>query len=402
MSMLGIEKMPTTTANPANIEEPAALGATRSAAQQSPTLTAPPERPFAKSAPTRRGKIRKKEIANFTAQLAIMTRSGVDLATALESLVRQCHHPALVAVLEDVHALVVGGKPFSQAIREHEAVFGPTYVATIAAGEASGEMSNVLRQLSHLQRSELRMSRTLRSLIAYPVLLASVSSVVILALVLFVLPQFADIFEQYDTPLPVLTRILLGLATELRSHWWLWGSLGVLLVAGLMSLRFSQVGRHQWDRFLVHCVIIRDVTRILLVGRICRLLGLMIESGVPLVESLRLVRSATGNSLYAQLFAELEHEVVNGRGMATALQQAKIVPHSASEMICTAERTGNLGEVTRLIGEHFEEEGEVKMQEIVGTLEPLITVGMGVIVAVVVMSVMLPMFDLATFADHAK
>jgi type II secretory pathway component PulF len=127
------------------------------------------------------------------------------------------------------------------------------YVATVAAGEASGKMATVLQQLAGLQRSELRMSRTIRSLIAYPIVLASVSFVVIMVLVLFVLPQFAGIFEQYDTPLPILTRMLLGLAYELRAHWWLWGPLAALLVAGLVSLRFSEVGRHQWDRFILHC-----------------------------------------------------------------------------------------------------------------------------------------------------
>ena len=336
----------------------------------------------------------------MTAQLAIMTRSGVDVTTALQSLERQCRRPAMAHVIHQVREAVVGGATFSQALKQYEKAFGPTYVATVAAGEASGQMSHVLGQLAQLLRSELRMSRTVRSLMAYPVLLASVSSLVIVALILFVLPQFADIFEQYDTPLPVLTKILIGFAEELRTRWWLYTPLGVLAVVGAGVLRFSAVGRRLWDMGIVNTWLLRDVSRTLLVGRACRLIGLMIESGVPLLESLRLARRAIRNTLYVELFGQLEEEVINGRGLATALSEAAIVPPSASEMIATAERSGNLGEITRLVGEHFEEEGEAKLRQVVATLEPIITVGMGLIVAIVVLAVMLPMFDLATFAQH--
>ena len=350
----------------------------------------------------RRAKINRTELADMTAQLAIMTRSGVDITTALHSLARQCRRPALAGVLTDVRDAVVGGATFSQALAQYEHAFGPSYVATVSAGEASGKMSHVLGQLAQLQRSELRMARTVRSLMSYPVLLASVSSLVIAALILFVLPQFADIFEQYETPLPVLTQILIGFAAELRVRWFLYLPLAMMAVSVLAAVKFSAAGRRIWDWATVHAWLIRDVSRTLLVGRACRLIGLMIESGVPVLQSLRLARQAIGNSLYVELFAQLEDEVINGRGLATALNAAEIVPPSASEMIATAERSGKLGEVTRLVGEHFEEEGEAKLRQIVAVLEPIITVGMGVIVAIVVLAVMLPMFDLATFAQRGS
>ncbi len=347
-----------------------------------------------------RTKINQSELADMTAQLAIMTRSGVDVTTALKSLSRQCRRPAMAQVIDEVHEAVVGGATFSQALQQFKSAFGPTYVATVAAGEASGQMSHVLGQLAQLQRAELRMARTVKSLLAYPVLLAGVSSLVIIALILFVLPQFANIFEQYDTPLPFLTQILITFAEELRTRWWLYIPLCVSALVGLGAMRFSAGGRRLWDYGVIHSWVIRDVSRTLLVGRACRLLGLMIESGVPLVESLKLARQAIRNSLYQELFDHLQDEITNGRPMAEALASSDVVPPAASEMIATAERSGNLGEVTRLVGEHFEEEGEAKLRQAVAVLEPVITVGMGLIVAVVVLAVMLPMFDLATFAQH--
>jgi len=346
------------------------------------------------------GKVSPAEIADMTAQLAIMTRSGVDVASALQSLKRQCRRPALAEILTDIHDSVIGGVPFSQALRNHEKVFGATYIATVASGEASGSMSNVLAQLAQLQRSELRLTRTVKSLLAYPVLLASVSSLVMLALILFVLPQFADIFKQYDTPLPTLTQILLWFANELRTRWWIYLPLTVATIGGGLAFRLHPKGRRIFDKALISIPLVRDVSRTLIVGRACRLMGMMVESGVPILESLRLVRRAMTNTYYRELFDTLEDDVLNGRGLATSLTESDIIPPAASEMIATAEKSGNLGEVTRLMGEHFEEEGEARMRQIVAVIEPIITVGMGLVVAIVVMAVMLPMFDLATFANH--
>lgn len=346
-----------------------------------------------------RPSISRHELADMTAQLAIMCRSGVDVTTALKSLARQSRRPGVSRVINDVYDSVMGGATLSNALHEHERIFGPTYIATVAAGEASGKMSQVLAELAQLQRSELRLSRTIKALMAYPVLLASVSSLVIVALILLVLPQFANIFEQYDTPLPLITRMLIGFAQELQYRWWLYLPLAGLGVMGLFSLRFSPQGRRALDWVLIHAWLLRDVSRTLLVGRACRLVGLMAESGVPLLECLRLTQRAIGNSYYRDLFDQLEEEVLNGRGLAQTLSGSEIVPPSAAEMIATAERAGNIGEVTRMVGEHFEEEGEARLRQVVAVMEPIITVGMGVVVAVVVLAVMMPMFDLATFTQ---
>ena len=349
---------------------------------------------------TGRTRISRGEIANFSAQLAIMVRSGVDVTTALKSLSRQCRSVHLARILDEVHERVLGGATFSQALRSFTDVFGSTYVATVAAGEASGKMAHVLGQLAEVQRNEQRLLRTIRSLLAYPILLASVSSLVVLALVLFVLPQFASIFDQYETPLPTLTQVLIFIAEEIRGRWWLYGPLAIAGFTAAVSLRFSRSGRRAWDRLIVHAWLVRDVSRSLFVGRICRLLGLMLQSGVPLIESLKLTRKAITNSAYDDLFDALETEVLNGRGLSRTLCESEIIPPAAGEMLATAERSGNLGDITRLVGEHYEEEGEAKMRQVVTVLEPLITVGMGVVVAIVVLAVMLPMFDLATFAQN--
>ena len=288
------------------------------------------------------------------------------------------------------------GNSVSEALARHGQAFNGTFIASIAAGEASGRVPEVLRQLAELLRGELRLRNSLRTMLAYPILLTGVSGTVLLALVLFVLPKFAEIFSDFDAPLPAITQVLIAVSSELRMHWWLWVPLFAGAGGGLWMFRRSAAGQRLWDRCSLRIPVLREVTRSLLAARMCRLLGLMIESGVPLLDSLRLVRAAVNNQSYRDLFDRLENDVLNGRGLSTGLLQSEFVPQAAAEMMVTAEKTGTLGSVTGMVGVHFEEEGEAKLKEVVSYLEPIITVVMGVLVAVIVMSVMLPLFDLSS------
>jgi len=344
------------------------------------------------------GKVRPADVVDVTAQLAIMTKSGVDIATAMGSLASQCSRPALADILEQIRDDVLGGIRFSDALRRHPQVFDEAYVATVGAGEATGRMAEVFSQLAELKRSELRMRRTITSLLIYPILLASVSCMVITALITFVLPQFAEIFEQYETPLPAITRGLLFVADELRARWWLWTPVAGALMAGVASLRYTAQGRRYRDTLLLRGIGIRNVSQKLIAGRVCRLLGLMIASGVPLLDSLRLVAKSTKNVLYREIVGELVESVTNGQALTASLKETDLFPASATEMIGTAERSGKLEEVLRMVGAYLEEEGEAAARSVVSALEPIITVVMGLIVAIVVLSVMLPVFDLATVA----
>jgi type II secretory pathway component PulF len=345
-----------------------------------------------------RGALSKRDLLSVTTQLAIMTRSGVDLASAFNSLSHQCSNATLRNVLAQVHRDVTGGKSISDSMQAQASVFGAAYVASVAAGEAAGKLPEVLSRLAQFQRTEIRVRATVRTLLAYPVLLSGVSSLVVIGLVTFVLPKFVDIFSQFDVTLPTITRIVVATSGFLRQHIFIWLPLAVAAFVGLLISRNVEAGRKYWDAAMLNLPLLRDITRAFYIGRTFRLLGLMIESGVPLLEGLQLTRNSIRNVLYRQLFDDLEESILNGRGLANSLINAGFVPAVAAEMILTAERTGTLGMVTELMGEHYEEEGEAKLRELATILEPLIIVAMGVVVATIVMAVMLPMFDIATMA----
>lgn len=342
--------------------------------------------------------LRKRDLLTVTTQLAIMTKSGVDLASAFESLAEQSSNERVRTVLARVHGDVTGGKAVSEAMRAQADAFGDAYVASVAAGEAAGRLPEVLGRLAAMQRTEIRNRATIQTLLAYPILLATISSVVVSGLVVFVLPRFQKIFEQFEVPLPAVTQVLVACSDMFRHFTWIWAPLLVAAIVGLIASRYSVAGRRWWDRALLNTVVIRDITRAFYIGRTFRLLGLMIESGVPLLEGLQLTRNAVRNSLYRELFKELEEAILNGRGLASSLIRAGFVPPVAAEMVLTAERTGTLGMVTELMGAHYEEEGETRLRELATMLEPTIIVTMGVIVATIVIAVMMPMFDIATLA----
>jgi type II secretory pathway component PulF len=194
----------------------------------------------------------------------------------------------------------------------------------------------------------------------------------------------------------------LAFAGELRRYLILWIALAVGLVVGVVSFRSSQRGRAWIDGLQLHNPLINKITRALLTGRSFRLLGMMLESGVPLLEALRLTRTSVQNLVYRELFVRLEEAVLGGQDMSPTVAEHTFVPSAAAHMLATGERTGNLASVSQIMGEFYEEEGESRLKAMMTVMEPLIIVVLGVIVACIVLAVMIPMFDFATFAQHQK
>ncbi|MCA9110812.1 MAG: type II secretion system F family protein [Planctomycetaceae bacterium] len=345
-----------------------------------------------------RGHVRKTDLLMITSQLSIMCQSGIDLAEALRAVSVECRHPKLKKILELIYQDVQDGIPASSAIRTHAAVFGEAYIASISAAEASGTVTEVLPRLAEMLQNEIRLRSSLKSVLAYPVVLIGVAFVVLNVLVFFVMPQFGKVFASLDRPAPPLTALLLDISQLLRSHVIAiaFGAVGAII--GLMQLARTEAARRYWDGFVLNSRLLRGATRSLLSGRSFRLMGTMLQSGVPLLEAVRMCRQSINNLYFRELFDSLERNVVNGEGLAPAVASAEFVPSGAAQMISTAERTGKLGMVMELIGEFYEDEGERLIRQLVKLLEPAIIVVMGVFVAGVVLSVILPLLDVSTIS----
>ncbi len=348
-------------------------------------------------APAARGaSVSKSDLLVITTQLSIMCQSGVDLAAAIGSVAQECRHAGLKPILTAVSNDVNGGMSASLALRKHAATFGEVYVASIASAEASGTLTSVLQRQCELLKNEIRMRNAIVSIVAYPLVLSVVAVLIVGALIFFVLPQFSKVFMNLGKPAPPVTQMLLDSATLMRAqvHWIV--AIVTVIAIGLFQFSRTDTWRRYFDHLVLHAPILRNATRSLLTGRSFRLLGSLIESGVPLLEAIRLCRGAIRNRLFLQLFDNLDHEVTNGRGMSTEVARSEFVPPGAAQMVQTAERNGQLGNVLQLIGQYYEEEGEQFIKSAMKIIEPAVIVLMGVVVGGVVLSVMLPLLDVTS------
>ncbi len=343
-------------------------------------------------------RVPKTELLMLTNQLAIMCDTGVDLAEAIEESARQATHPVLRRSLIEIHRDINDGKPIAKAMQSQADIFGSTYVASFAAGESSGKMTEVLNRLTDILDGEIRLRSMLKSVMAYPIVLASLSAVTILVLLFFVLPHFGQIFDDMQVPLPGTTKALLALSHSLTTSplWWLAGTVATL-VGGYFVFR-TPTCRRKLDYLALHGKVISSVSQALQVGRAFRLCGSMVESGVPLLEAIHMTKSSVKNSIFRELFDKLETEVLNGRGIGGALTATRYIPRGAARMVVTAEKTGKLGQVMEKVGTFYESEGERRLQEMSKLLEPAIIIFMGCVVATVVLSILLPMFALTQMA----
>lgn len=338
----------------------------------------------------------KHDLLLVVTQLSIMLRSGVDLADAVRSISIRSNRKPIAAAMGQVYASLESGRSLSQALELQRHCFGGVMVASVAAGEASGRLPDVLGRFCAIVRDELRLQSSIRSAISYPLVLIVVTTFVLAAMIFFVLPQFAGIYAASRAPTPAVTRLLLDAAALARGYWW--AVLGSIAIGGFVA--YSQIrtqsGRRTIDRAMTRIPFVRNICASLISGRLFRLQGAMLTSGVPMLEVLQLTRHSVSNYCYSDLIDRIELSVVNGEGVADAICNNPLVPDGAAEMISTAEANGQLGEVLQTVGEFYEAEGEQMLRDAVKFAEPAIIVALGLVVGTIVLAVMLPLLDLST------
>lgn len=338
----------------------------------------------------------KRDLLAITTRLTIMLRSGVDLADAVRSISLRGGSQAIERAMGSIYSALESGKSLSQALEAERHQFGGVLVASAAAGEASGKLIDVLGRLTQILKDDLRLQNSIRSSLSYPVVLLVVTLLVMSAMLFFVLPQFGGVYDSAGTVVPPWTAVMLDISQIARQYWW---GLILMVVALVVTCGYAlrtPKGRMAIDRFVLRIPLLKTVFSLLLSGRLFRLQGALLSSGVAMVDVLRLTRDSTNNSCFTELSDEVERRVVNGEGVATALRECPFVPIEASEMVATAEISGQLGNVLQTLGDFYESEGEQKLRDVIKIAEPVIIVGMGLLIGAMVLSVMLPLLDLSS------
>ena len=346
---------------------------------------------------TVRGQTRRlKNLSLLARQLAVLIRTGTPLADALGAIARQLPHGPWRNVVADVHEQVEGGSNLSEAMRRYPACFNDICTSLVAAGESSGQLEALLDRLAMLTRQQLKVQRTLMSAMIYPVLLMTVGIAVVAIMVVFVLPRFSSLFTQLDAPVPPSTEILMAAADFLRGQWWM---IVIALVAVVVATSIAvarPAGRRGLDRVLVHLPGFGHVVRSLLTARFARVLGVLLESRVPLLEALELVRLSTGNILYTELLGRAQESVVRGESLSAVLATSTLINPYVSEAMRHGEQSGQMSPVLLEMAEFLDEENESLVSTMARLVEPIMLILLGGIVAVIAISIFLPLFDLTS------
>lgn len=337
--------------------------------------------------------------ANFARQMQVLVGTGIQLSQALRAVERQTRVANWKAVVTRLRVQVDEGSPLSRAMTDCPAAFDAVSVSIVSAGEASGNMAQMLERLSDLKRRQLKLRNTVVSAMAYPAMLSTMGVGVLVVMLMFVLPRFETLFASLDSPLPVTTRLLMHASTFLQTWWWAVALGGAAMIAGAFYAVSGDAGRKAFDRYYLRLPVTGTLGRNLLSARVARMLGTLLESKVALTESLELTRRAAVNDVYAQLIARAEDAVSKGQPLSSVTDTTDLLVPGVQEAIKNGESSGRMGQPLVQIADFLDEENDAALKALTSTLEPAILILLGLVVGVVALSIFLPMFDMITAAQ---
>lgn len=336
-------------------------------------------------------------LATFYAQLGDLLHSGVPLLRSLEILERQTNKAALALVLQQVREDVADGTRLAEALRSHPRIFSELAVSMVRAGEEGGFLEDVLKRISQFTEQQEDIKGRVVGAMAYPIFLFVTGFIVVTLLIVFMVPQFAPIFERLEEKgeLPVATGILMGMSSTLQTYG-LWMLIPLAAaVYWLVNYASTDQGRMNLDRVRLNVPGAGDIFRSLAIARFCRILGTLLRNGVPILASLRIAKDATGNRVLSLAIASAADNISAGKSLAKPLGASGQFPMEVVEMISVGEEANNLEQVLLDVSEGMERRTYRKLELFVRLLEPMMLLVMAVLVLFVVVALMLPVFQSA-------
>lgn len=338
--------------------------------------------------------VRAADLTLFTRQLAILVRSSLPLEQALSAVAQQSESRALERLALGVRAAVNEGHSLADAIGRFPRVFPPLFIATVAAGEQSGHLEAVLERLADYVENRQRMRQKVLLALYYPIVLTVTAISVVTALLTYVVPQVVQVFNSLNTPLPLLTRALIGFSAFLQSY-------GLVLLALIVAAVFAghralkaESKRRRWHRGWLRVPLVGRLMRSINTGRFARTFSILVGSGVPALEAMHISTQVVTCLPMRDAIAEASRRVREGSSINRALAKSRLFPPIAVHLIASGETSGNLEHMLERAADHQEHEVETLTAALMGVFEPALILAMGGIVLAIVLAIMLPIFDL--------
>ncbi len=341
------------------------------------------------------GKVRFNDVSLMTRQLATLLGAGLPLVPSLSTLVSQTAHPQMKQTLARIKEEVNEGKSLTAGMALFPKIFSPFYINMVKAGEISGMMNLVLERLADFNESQQALRAKINSALAYPLIMFAIGALVVFFLVTFIVPNITQIFEEMHQTLPFVTVLLITVSGFMKSFWWLLAAIILLafLAAKYMLLK-TEKGIYAWDRFKFKVPLFGVLNQKIALARFSRTLGTLLQSGVPLLASLEIVADIVDNRLMADAIRLAARDVEEGQTLSLPLARSGFFPPMASEMIAVGEQSGTLEIMLQRIANAYETEAAARIMTLTSLLEPLMILVMGFMVGFIVVSVLLPIFDM--------
>ncbi len=351
-------------------------------------------RPGAVSVSTFLKRIKPAEVSIATRQLSILLGAGVPLVGSLDALVSQITNPLIKKIMAEVKESVNEGNSLAHALSKHPRAFSNVYVNMVRAGEASGSLDVVLDRLADLGEHQQALMGRLKAALTYPIFMSIIGTLVLFFLMTFVVPNITQIFTEMHAALPVPTVVLINVSNFLKSFWWLilvGIACGIVVINQLIK---TPKGRYFWDEAKLLTPIIGPVNRKIALGRFGRTLGSLLQAGVPLISALQIVRNIVNNVIIADVIDTAVEEIQAGKGLASPLAQSRWFPSIVVQMIFVGEQSGELETMLGKVADTYERDVESQIMAMTSMLEPVMILLMGLIILFVVISILLPIFEM--------
>lgn len=341
-----------------------------------------------------------RDLALFTRQLSTLFEAGIPLVRGLRGLAADETNKMLSRTVKDVGTKVETGSNLSDAMAYHPRTFNKLYVSMVRAGEGSGTLEDILEHLAVYLEKMDALKTKIRSAMSYPIFVLFVAFTITLFLLLKIVPTFETIYADLNAELPLPTRMVLWVSNLIQDNILITTGIVLLIMALVLLWRRTPAGRYQWDGMMLGLPVFGPIIRKAVVSRFTRTFGILLKSGLPVLETLELVKGATGNAVIEKAIMDAREEIARGREITAAFRGTKKIPEMVLQLMATGEEAGQLDSMLMKASDFYDRQVEAAVQGLSALIEPLLIVIVGVIVGVVVITMYLPIFYLGDAILH--
>ena len=341
------------------------------------------------------GKVKPKDIAVLTRQLATMMRAGVPLLQSFDIVARGATNGAVTKLLNDIRTDVETGTSLSNSFRKHPMHFDALYCNLVEAGEQAGILETLLDRLATYQEKTIAIKQKIKGALTYPIAVLTVAFAVVAVIMIWVIPAFKEVFTSFGADLPMPTLMVMAMSEFFVQYWWaIFGSIGGGIYFFFESWKRSEVMQKRMDVLLLKVPVFGDLLFKSAVARWTRTLSTMFAAGVPLVDALDSVGGAAGNAVFAEATEQIQRDVTTGTSLTNAMQAANLFPVMVMQMTSIGEESGALDQMLGKAADFYEEEVDEAVKALSSLMEPFIIVILGTIIGGIVVSMYLPIFKM--------